>query len=251
MWKTDIVFLGWMSTARPGTVAVCLTCILTIFCGWINDSTEFLRLLREKEKELGIQPDIDIDAFLKASAVEGHRSNPATEFIMRVLGLEVLKFFRYRNFKGRCNCFKWQKSARAVCDIYPFLALPSEAQIQCKLPLKWSPVICHRPPDHLTCLPFLTTMVSLSGDLGWIWLGWDLLTASFWWLQICQDTFVGNDMIRGISGGQKKRVTSGEGTTYFLCFALFNLCLTNAGDLLSITLQENCIQNESWLAVIK
>ena len=29
-------------------------------------------------------------------------------------------------------------------------------------------------------------------------------------LDVCADTKVGNQMIRGISGGQKKRVTSGE-----------------------------------------
>jgi len=29
-------------------------------------------------------------------------------------------------------------------------------------------------------------------------------------LDICADTIVGNAMMRGISGGQKKRVTSGE-----------------------------------------
>ncbi|MBA0578751.1 hypothetical protein Gorai_021023, partial [Gossypium raimondii] len=29
-------------------------------------------------------------------------------------------------------------------------------------------------------------------------------------LDICSDTFVGNDMLRGVSGGQRKRVTTGE-----------------------------------------
>ena len=29
-------------------------------------------------------------------------------------------------------------------------------------------------------------------------------------LDLCADTPVGNEMVRGISGGQKKRVTSGE-----------------------------------------
>jgi hypothetical protein len=29
-------------------------------------------------------------------------------------------------------------------------------------------------------------------------------------LDVCYDTVVGSDMIRGISGGQKKRVTTGD-----------------------------------------
>lgn len=28
--------------------------------------------------------------------------------------------------------------------------------------------------------------------------------------QVCENTLVGNDMIRGVSGGQKKRVTTGK-----------------------------------------
>ena len=31
-------------------------------------------------------------------------------------------------------------------------------------------------------------------------------------MQVCADTIVGNQMIRGISGGQRKRVTTGEMT---------------------------------------
>ena len=35
-------------------------------------------------------------------------------------------------------------------------------------------------------------------------------------LDICADTLVGSDMLRGVSGGQKKRVTTGEDmSTYY------------------------------------
>lgn len=32
-------------------------------------------------------------------------------------------------------------------------------------------------------------------------------------LEVCADTIVGNNMLRGVSGGQRKRVTTGEPPT--------------------------------------
>ncbi len=48
-----------------------------------------LREIRRRERELGIQPDADLDGYLKASALSGQRSNAGTLLIMRLLGLEV------------------------------------------------------------------------------------------------------------------------------------------------------------------
>ncbi|KAK9816709.1 hypothetical protein WJX72_004056 [[Myrmecia] bisecta] len=84
-------------------------------CQGAAQNVEALDQLVEREKELGIQPDIEIDAFMKAMAVSGKRHSIATEYTMRLLGLDV-----------------------------------------------------------------------------------------------CADTIVGNNVIRGISGGQRKRVTTGE-----------------------------------------
>jgi hypothetical protein len=50
---------------------------------------DFLQHLRDMEKQQGIEPDMDIDAFMRATAVSGTRSNSVTNYILRVLGLEV------------------------------------------------------------------------------------------------------------------------------------------------------------------
>ncbi len=50
---------------------------------------ENLRELRAREKKLGIQPDQDLDGYLKATAMHGQRSNLITLLVMRLLGLEV------------------------------------------------------------------------------------------------------------------------------------------------------------------
>jgi hypothetical protein len=81
--------------------------------------------LRRREKELGVEPDTEVDAFLKAEAVEGKRTNIVTDLILRVLGLQVRgclvltavvevmlgmhPYGQYRSYKSHdrikgCNC---------------------------------------------------------------------------------------------------------------------------------------------------
>ncbi|KAL4304239.1 hypothetical protein GQ457_10G008600 [Hibiscus cannabinus] len=76
---------------------------------------EYMKELTKLEKEKNIRPAPEIDAFMKASSVGGKKHNIATDYVLKVLGLDV-----------------------------------------------------------------------------------------------CSDTVVGNDMLRGVSGGQRKRVTTGE-----------------------------------------
>lgn len=77
--------------------------------------SEYIKELAHVEKEKKIRPSPDIDAFMKASSVSGKKHSVLTDYILKVLGLDV-----------------------------------------------------------------------------------------------CSETLVGNDMVRGVSGGQRKRVTSGE-----------------------------------------
>ncbi|XP_027337469.1 ABC transporter G family member 31-like [Abrus precatorius] len=80
-----------------------------------SSDAEFVKNLGSLEKEKNVVPSAEIDAFMKASAVGGKRHNVMTDYVLKVLGLDV-----------------------------------------------------------------------------------------------CSDTVVGNEMIRGVSGGQKRRVTTGE-----------------------------------------
>lgn len=48
-----------------------------------------LRELRAREKEAGVPPDWEIDAFMAADSVNGKREAIVTEYILRILGLDV------------------------------------------------------------------------------------------------------------------------------------------------------------------
>ncbi|XVF49256.1 hypothetical protein PTKIN_Ptkin03bG0253800 [Pterospermum kingtungense] len=84
-------------------------------CQGVGTGYEMLTELLRREKELNIRPDPYIDALMKASVLSGHKDEIVTDYVLKILGLEV-----------------------------------------------------------------------------------------------CADTIVGDEMMRGISGGQKKRVTTGE-----------------------------------------
>ncbi|KAK4482015.1 hypothetical protein RD792_012931 [Penstemon davidsonii] len=84
-------------------------------CQGVGSRYDLLSELARREREAGIFPEAEVDFFMKATAMEGVESSLITDYILRILGLDV-----------------------------------------------------------------------------------------------CRDTIVGDEMIRGISGGQKKRVTTGE-----------------------------------------
>uniref|UniRef100_A0A7N0U8F5 ABC transporter domain-containing protein n=1 Tax=Kalanchoe fedtschenkoi TaxID=63787 RepID=A0A7N0U8F5_KALFE len=84
-------------------------------CQGVGARYDLLTELARREKKVNIKPDPDIDIYMKAAAMEGQQADVVTDYILKILGLEI-----------------------------------------------------------------------------------------------CADTLIGNPIIRGISGGQKKRVTTGE-----------------------------------------
>ncbi|KAK5830953.1 hypothetical protein PVK06_014748 [Gossypium arboreum] len=98
-----------------GEITVRETLAFSARCQGVGTRYDMLAELSRREKEANIKPDPDIDVFMKAVATEGLEASVITDYILKILGLDV-----------------------------------------------------------------------------------------------CADTMVGNEMLRGISGGQRKRVTTGE-----------------------------------------
>lgn len=105
--------------------------------------------MRKREKERGIEPDPEIDAFMKANAIEGKREGIETDYVLHVLGLSICADTLVSN---------------SLCALAAHLQSFGRHKTGCWLEER------------------VRTLVSQ----------------------------VGNQMIRGISGGQKKRVTTAE-----------------------------------------
>ncbi|KAI8569221.1 hypothetical protein RHMOL_Rhmol02G0261800 [Rhododendron molle] len=58
-------------------------------CFGVGRRYEMLVELSRREKEAGIKPDPEIDAFMKATAVSGQETSMVTDYIMKILGLDI------------------------------------------------------------------------------------------------------------------------------------------------------------------
>eukprot|EP00882_Tetradesmus_deserticola_P023137 GHRQ01025175.1.p1 GENE.GHRQ01025175.1~~GHRQ01025175.1.p1 ORF type:complete len:178 (-),score=50.39 GHRQ01025175.1:535-1068(-) len=131
--------------------------------------------MRAREKELGIAPDPEVDALLKAEAVEGKHSSIVTDLMLRVLGLEVC----WRKHLRLCFC--------CLRIMFPASCYPALTRLDII-----SQISNGRQFGRLHCKLLLCTQCCLAC------------------LQVCADTVVGGGLLCGVSGGQRKRVTTGE-----------------------------------------
>ncbi|XP_023766493.1 pleiotropic drug resistance protein 2 [Lactuca sativa] len=58
-------------------------------CLGVGTRYDLLQELSRREKEEGIKPDQEIDAFMKATAVSGQESSLATDYVLKILGLDI------------------------------------------------------------------------------------------------------------------------------------------------------------------
>ncbi|KAJ6429559.1 hypothetical protein OIU84_021041 [Salix udensis] len=58
-------------------------------CQGIGRRAEILMEVIRREKQAGIHPDSDVDAYMKGISVEGLKSNLQTDYILKILGLDI------------------------------------------------------------------------------------------------------------------------------------------------------------------
>ncbi|EXB80290.1 Pleiotropic drug resistance protein 3 [Morus notabilis] len=58
-------------------------------CQGVGGRADLMMEVSRREKEAGIVPDPDVDAYMKAVSVEGVKSNLQTDYILKILGLDI------------------------------------------------------------------------------------------------------------------------------------------------------------------
>ncbi|CAL8079445.1 unnamed protein product [Prunus armeniaca] len=58
-------------------------------CQGVGSRTEIMVEVSRREKQVGIVPDPDVDAYMKATSVKGLKNTLQTDYILKILGLEI------------------------------------------------------------------------------------------------------------------------------------------------------------------
>ncbi|KAL6501902.1 transcription factor [Orobanche gracilis] len=72
-----------------GEMTVRETLAFSARCQGVGSRYEMLAELSRREKAANIKPDPDIDIFMKATATEGDKANVITDYVLKVLGLDI------------------------------------------------------------------------------------------------------------------------------------------------------------------
>ncbi|KAH9666391.1 ABC transporter G family member 40 [Citrus sinensis] len=72
-----------------GEMTVRETLAFSARCQGVGSRYEMLTELARREKAAGIKPDPDLDVFMKAAATEGQEASVVTDYILKILGLDV------------------------------------------------------------------------------------------------------------------------------------------------------------------
>ncbi|KAE8718418.1 Pleiotropic drug resistance protein 1 [Hibiscus syriacus] len=72
-----------------GEMTVRETLAFAARCQGVGERYEMLAELTRREKQANIKPDPDMDVFIKAVATEGQEANVITDYMLKILGLEV------------------------------------------------------------------------------------------------------------------------------------------------------------------
>ncbi|KAK8988613.1 hypothetical protein V6N11_029996 [Hibiscus sabdariffa] len=72
-----------------GEMTVRETLTFSARCQGVGNQYDMLAELSRREKEANIKPDPDVDVFMKAAATEGQEANVNTDYILKILGLDI------------------------------------------------------------------------------------------------------------------------------------------------------------------
>ncbi|XP_072993189.1 ABC transporter G family member 38-like [Typha latifolia] len=74
---------------HAGEMTVKETLDFSARCQGVGHRYELLKELAKREKDLGVHPDPEVDLFMKATAIEGVNSSLQTDYVLKILGLDM------------------------------------------------------------------------------------------------------------------------------------------------------------------